>query len=532
MTRPLTLTGVVPYPPAAAARYRAAGYWTDETLDDLLRSAVADAPGATAVVDAVRTLSYAELDDWVTRVACGLRARGLGRGDRVVVQLPNRAELVVVLFALFRLGAVPVLALPAHRRSEIEHFSRHTRAVAIVTCATHAGFDHAALATEVAALVPGLRVVLAEDLPEADGDVPPGAADASDVAFLQLSGGSTGRPKLIPRTHADYLYSVRESARICGLTDRSVLLAVLPAVHNFPMSSPGFLGVVHARGTLVLSADASPAATFRLVAEHGVTIVPAVPPLLLSWLNSPDRPAADLSSLELVQVGGAPLARTVAARVQPELGCRLQQVFGMAEGLVCYTRDDDDEQTVLTTQGRPISADDEVLVVDDDDRPVPPGAPGHLLVRGPYTIRGYYREPEHDARAFTVDGFYRTGDVVVARGDGALTVVGRAKDQINRGGEKIAPQEVEEHLLTHPAVHDVSVVAEPDEVLGERVLAYVVARGGHAEPRPVELRRHLAARGLATYKVPDVFRLVVALPGTGVGKVDRTRLAAAGESTW
>lgn len=531
MTGPLTLPGVVPYPPAFAARYRAAGYWTDDTLDDLLRSAVAEAPGATAVIDTVRQLSYAELDDWVTRVACGLRARGLGRGDRVVVQLPNRAELVVVLFALFRLGAVPVLALPAHRRSEIEQFCRHTGAVAIVTCATHLGFDHAALAAQVAALVPGLRVVLADDLPEADGVLPPGVADAADVAFLQLSGGSTGRPKLIPRTHADYLYSVRESARICGLTDRAVLLAVLPAVHNFPMSSPGFLGVVHARGTLVLAPDTSPATAFRLVAEHGVTIVPAVPPLLLSWLNSPHLPGADLSSLELVQVGGAPLATSVAARVQPELGCRLQQVFGMAEGLVCYTRDDDDEQTVLTTQGRPISAADEVLVVDDGDRPVPPGTPGHLLVRGPYTIRGYYREPEHDARAFTADGFYRTGDVVVARADGALTVVGRAKDQINRGGEKIAPQEVEEHLLTHPAVHDVSVVAEPDEVLGERVLAYVVARGGQAEPRPVELRRHLAARGLATYKVPDVFRLVTALPGTGVGKVDRTRLAA-GESTW
>jgi len=527
MSAPLILPGVVPYPAEAVARYREAGYWTDDTLDDLLRDAAADAPGSVAVVDATRRVTYAELDAWTTRVACGLRAQGLRRGDRVVVQVPNQAELLVVLFALFRLGALPVLALPAHRRAEIQAFCEIAEAVAIVTCRTHAGFDHAALAASVAAEAPGVRVILADALPTAEGEIGRRVSHPSDVAFLQLSGGSTGRPKLIPRTHADYLYSVRESATICRLTSRSVLLAALPAVHNFPMSSPGFLGVMHARGTLVLAPDPSPSTVFRMVAEHRVTIVPAVPPLLLSWLGSPLREGADLSSLEVVQVGGARLAEPVAARVGRELGCRLQQVFGMAEGLVCYTRDDDDTATVLGTQGRPISPADEVLVVDDDDRPVPLGTPGHLLTRGPYTIRGYYRAPEHDARTFTPDGFYRTGDVVVARADGTLTVVGRAKDQINRGGEKVAPQEVEEQLLTHPAVHDVSVVAEPDDVLGERVLAYVVARDDHPAPRPVDLRRHLAARGLATYKVPDVFRLVAALPGTGVGKVDRARLGEA-----
>jgi len=521
------LPGVVPYPADVAARYRAAGYWTDGTLDDLLRDAAADAPDATAVVDAAGSLTYAELDARVARVACGLRGVGVAAGQRVVVHLPNRTSLLVVLFALFRVGAVPVLALPAHRRSDLTYFAEHTGAVALVTCRTHGGFDHAALAAQVAQQVPGLRVLLDDALPEADGDVPRGASDASDVAFLGLSGGSTGRPKLIARTHADYLYSVRESARICGLHRGSVLLAAMPAVHNFPMSSPGFLGVVHVRGTVVLAPDPSPATVLGMVERHRVTVLPAVPPLLLAWLSSPLATSADTSSLALVQVGGARPARALLERVTPTWGARLQQVFGMAEGLVCYTRDLDDDETVLGTQGRPISAADEVLVVDDDDRPVPPGTPGHLLTRGPYTIRGYYRAPEHDARTFTADGFYRTGDVVVAREDGALTVVGRAKDQINRGGEKVVPAEVEEHLLTHEAVHDVSVLGEPDDVLGERVVAYVVARPDGDAPRPADLRRWLAARGVATYKVPDVVRLVDRLPGTAVGKVDRTRLAAA-----
>lgn len=534
---PLELDGVVGYPPEFAERYRAAGYWTGQTIDGLLKEAVRRRPDHPVVIDGERRISYAQLDARAERLAAGLAADGLRRGDRVVVQLPNVADYLWIVFALFRLGAIPVLALPAHRRREIEYFCSFSEAKAYVTCASHDGFDHQAMAAEVLRAVPSLRRIaivgasadspfLSPDQLAVEGPAPATPVRPSDVAFLQLSGGTTGTPKLIPRTHDDYLYSVRESARICGLDEDAVMLAALPISHNFTMSSPGLLGIIHAAGTVVMAREPSPATVFSLIGELGVTIVPSVPPLVLAWLNSPLREAAELGSLRVVQVGGAKLSTSVAERIEPGFGCRLQQVFGMAEGLVNYTALDDDTETVIGTQGCRISAGDEVLVVDDDDRPVASGTPGHLLTRGPYTIRGYYRAPEHNAAAFTDDGFYRTGDIVIERDDGYLTVVGRSKDQINRGGEKVAPEEVENLLLRHPELHDVSVVAVPDEVLGERVFAHVVLRRGRttAKPKPVELRRFLAAKGLAAYKIPDGFAFVDELPETGVGKINKRGL--------
>jgi 2,3-dihydroxybenzoate-AMP ligase len=198
----------------------------------------------------------------------------------------------------------------------------------------------------------------------------------------------------------------------------------------------------------------------------------------LRWIEAPERAQFDLSSLRLLQVGGARLNPEPARRITPTLGCQLQQVFGMAEGLLNYTRLDDPDQEIVETQGRPCSPDDEIRIVDDDDRDVPPGKPGHLLTRGPYTIRGYYKAPEYNRRAFTSDGYYRTGDVVCLSHGGNLMVEGREKDMINRGGEKISAEEVENLILAHPSVFNVAVVAMPDPVLGERTCAYVIPKPG------------------------------------------------------
>ncbi len=539
MPAPSPLPGWIPYPHEVAARYRELGLWTGVTLDELLRDAAAAHPEGLAVVAEDARLDYAGLDARVEALAAGLAGYGIERGDRVVVQLPNVAAFVVTVFALWRRGALPVFALPAHGRVEIEHFCRHAEAVGYVTGGTHAGDDRRAAAAALAddlglrltaiqgpagALPPGLVDLAEVEATGIGGSTPRRTAHPGDVAFLQLSGGTTGTPKLIPRTHDDYLFSVRESARICDLDETSVLLIALPVAHNFAMSSPGILGAIAARGTIVLAPDPSPATVLRLVEAERATILPAVPALAVSWLNSAEARTADLSSLRVLQVGGARLADAVARRVAPEWGCTLQQVFGMAEGLVNYTRLDDDLETVTTTQGLRISPYDEVRVVDDDDEPVPPGTPGHLLTRGPYTIRGYYRAPEHNARAFTADGFYRTGDVVVERADGYLVVVGRSKDQINRAGEKIAPAEVEEYLLRHPSVHDVAVTGAPDDLVGERIRAHVVLRDQAGSTRPADLRRHLRASGLAAFKLPDEIVLTDRLPATGVGKVDRRTL--------
>ncbi|MFC7302948.1 (2,3-dihydroxybenzoyl)adenylate synthase [Streptomyces monticola] len=526
------------WPAEFAARYRELGYWRGETFGGMLRERATAHPDRVAVVDGERRWTYGELDRRADRLAHGFAARGIGKGDRVVVQLPNVAEFFEVIFALFRIGALPVFALPAHRETEIRYFCEFTEAAAYVVPDVAGGFDHRALADRVKAQVPTLREVFVAGEPgehtaladvARDDFVAYDEPEPHDLAFLQLSGGSTGVPKLIPRTHDDYMYSLWGSNEICGVDENSVYLVALPAAHNFPLSSPGSLGVLYAGGRVVMCPNPSPEVAFPLIERERVTITGLVPPLALVWTEAGPHSRHDLASLDVLLVGGAKFSEEAARRVRPALDCTLQQVFGMAEGLVNYTRLDDPVETIVTTQGRPISEHDEIRIVDDLDQDVAPGGTGHLLTRGPYTIRGYWRAPEHNKRSFTADGFYRTGDVVRMTDTGHLVVEGRAKDQINRGGEKIAPEEVENVVLAHPAVHDVSVVAVPDEYLGERTCAYVILRAGAEPLKPVAVKKFVRERGLAAYKVPDRVEFVTAFPQTGVGKVSKKDLRTAAD---
>ncbi|MDO0917216.1 (2,3-dihydroxybenzoyl)adenylate synthase [Streptomyces sp. DT2A-34] len=525
------LDGWVPWPEPLAEKYRAEGYWGGRPLDRLLRESAEREPRRTALVDADgNRWTYAELDLRADRMAAGLRRLGIGDGDRVVVQLPNTDAFVVLFFALLRAGAIPVLTLPAHRESEIVHVAEVSGATAYAIPDLHDGFDHRGLARALRKAVPGIEhVLVAGDaaeftaLADIDADpVPLPEADPGDVAVLLLSGGTTGKPKLIPRTHDDYAYNVRASAEVCGFDRDTVYLVVLPTAHNFALACPGLLGTLMAGGTVVLSPTPSPEDAFALIEREKVTATAVVPPIALLWLDAVEWEEADLSSLSLLQVGGSKLGAEPAARVEPALGCTLQQVFGMAEGLLNYTRLDDPPELVIGTQGRPMSPADELRVVDEDDRDVPPGERGELLTRGPYTLRGYYRAPEHNSRAFTTDGYYRTGDLVRILPTGHLVVEGRAKDQINRGGDKISAEELENHILAHPGVHDAAVVGMPDETMGERTCAYLVPRG--QAPAQRELAAFLTERGVAAYKLPDRVEVIEAFPRTSVGKIDKKAL--------
>jgi 2,3-dihydroxybenzoate-AMP ligase len=536
------LDGFTPWPEHVARRYRREGYWAGRTLGSLPAAWAARSGAATAIVAGGDRWSYEELNERAARLARGLRTLGIEPRDRVLVQLPNVVEFFEVLFALLRLGAVPVIVPPAYRRSEVTGFCRVTNAVAHVIPARHAGFDFRELARDVREGASGLRHVIVvgeagpftalDDVRSATADGDDGragdhrdgglTADPGNVALLHLSGGTTATPKLIPRTHDDYLYGARAGAGICGFTATSVYLCSLPVGHQFPLSAPGALGTFLAGGRVVLAPNPAPDAAFPLIERERVTVASLVPPMADLWLRAAGNTACDLSSLELLQVGGAKLNPDSARAVRPVLGCQVQQVFGMTEGLLNFTRLDDPDEIVCTTQGRPLSPADEIRVVDDAGDDVPRGEAGHLLVRGPNTIRGYYEAPEHNARAFTADGFFRTGDIVRLTPTGHLVVVGRSKDQINRGGEKIAAEEVENHLLAHPGVAETAVVAMPDAFLGERVCAYVVP--GDPRPGPAELTAFVRARGLAAHKVPDRIEFIDALPRTPVGKISKQRL--------
>ncbi|WP_229334609.1 (2,3-dihydroxybenzoyl)adenylate synthase [Streptomyces flavotricini] len=448
------LTGCTPWPEKFVDRYWAAGHWRGNTLDNLLRGwALQYGPRTALVHDGGARTTYAGLNRRVDRVAAGLRLRGLRPGQRVVVQLPNVPEFVTTVFALMRIGAVPVLCPVSHRSSEVSHIVRITEAVGYVGPSTYRGFDHTAMAADIAAEGPFLRRVFTFEAPGESSpyggfstdpagchyfplgslDSPPGPtpAQSSDrVALFLLSDAATGAPLLVPRTHDDYAYQARAAAELVSLTENDVYLAALPAESNLAFGCPGIVGTLSAGGTVVLVENPDRVDDcLAAVERERVTITSVTPDAARHWTDALPTARADLSSLRLLQVGGrAPLPRASAERIGPAWGRRLQQVFAMAEGLLTLTRPTDPDDTVRTAQGRPLSPDDEVRIVDADGADVPDGEPGELLARGPYTPRGYYRAPDHNARSFTADGYFRTGELARRTPEGGLVMTGRLRE--------------------------------------------------------------------------------------------------------
>jgi 2,3-dihydroxybenzoate-AMP ligase len=350
--------------------------------------------------------------------------------------------------------------------------------------------------------------------------------DPADPALFLLSGGTTGIPKLIPRTHNDYLYNSRIAAAVCEIGAGDVLLDVLPIEHNLPLGCPGLQGFLLSGGTVVLGTSTRPRDVFELIQRHRVTHIHLVPALLIRWIDDPSLAEYDLSSLRVIQSGGQRLQPEVRRRADRALpGCFIQENFGMAEGLIMFVRSSDPLEVRRETCGRPASPADEVYLVDSEGQVVPDGSPGELIVRGPYTLRGYFRSPEHNARAFTPDGFYRSGDLLRKLPSGNYVVEGRVKDLINRGGEKISAEEVENLILAHPAVLNVACVPYPDPVLGERMCACVVLRPSVSLSLE-SLVEFLAGFDIARFKLPERLEVFDALPLSGFGKVSKKDLAA------
>jgi 2,3-dihydroxybenzoate-AMP ligase len=541
--------GTVPWPADLARAYRQAGWWRGETLGAQFAAVADTRPDAIALTDGDTVISYrlllARADALATRLTDGL---GLERGDRIVVQLPNGWPFAVLTLGCLRTGIVPVMALPAHRQHELAYLVQHSEARALAVPGVLRGFDHQAMAAQLRDSSATLEHILVAG-PDVDprhqdlvalcaepsraaahrtpwDTIPPAP---SDVAVFLLSGGTTGLPKLIARTHDDYFYNARASAQLCRMDERTVYLVTLPASHNFPLACPGLLGTWLSGGRVVMLASPDPAAAFAAIEAEGVTITAAVPAVAQRWLAYAAEPgtvehrASQLGTLRVLQVGGARLADEHARRIRPVLGATLQQVFGMAEGLLNYTRLDDPDEVICGTQGRPLSPGDEVRITDADGRDLPDGEPGALLTRGPYTPRGYYRAPEQNARAFTPDGWYASGDVVRRRPDGNLVVEGRDKDMINRGGEKISAEEVENLVYRLPGIAQVAAVAAPDADLGERVCVFVVPEPGAAVTLAA-IRDAMAAAGVAKFKWPERLELIAELPVTKIGKLDKKAL--------
>jgi 2,3-dihydroxybenzoate-AMP ligase len=528
------LDGVVPFPPEYAQRYRAQGYWQDKSLAQEFAAVFARFASRVALVDGERHFTYAEVDRLSTRLALNLLELGLQPLDRVVLTLPNVAEFVILYFALQKIGAIPIAALATHRYAEVSQFVRIAQAAACFYPERQSDFEFAPMVQRVREESPCLKhcvglgalrglIERAPTVPEAE--LARIRIDPTDPCIFQLSGGTTGVPKLIPRTHNDYAYNSRTAAPVCGVTGDSVLLLALPIAHNLPLACPGIQGYFFNGGKVVLSPTTRPEEMLPLVAKHRVTHIKVVPALLIRLISSPEIGKHDLSSVKIIQSGGQ--------RMQPEVRLKTHQLipsafvqenFGMSEGMLFFVRLDDPEEIKLETCGRPICPDDEVRLCDDEGREVPPGEVGELTCRGPYTLRGYYGVPEYNARQFTSDGFYRSGDLMRRHPSGNYVVEGRKKDLINRGGEKISAEEIENLILAHPAVQNVACVPVPDPNLGEKMCACVILRRGAALSL-AELTDFLKAREIAKFKIPERLEVLEDFPMSTFGKVSKKALA-------
>jgi 2,3-dihydroxybenzoate-AMP ligase len=367
------------------------------------------------------------------------------------------------------------------------------------------------------------------ELPD-DPDALRFAFDSADispdaVAVFLLSGGTTGLPKLIPRSHNDYSYNLVATTSTAEMDADSVYLVALPAGHNFPLACPGFLGALALGAEVVMLPSPEPEKAFSAIEREGVTHVALVPAVVQRWIDyEAEHRTGRLGSLSVLQVGGSRLVDELAERVTPVLGCRLQQVFGMAEGLINTTRLDDPHDVIVQTQGRPVSRGDHVRVVDEEGNILPVGRRGILQTKGPYTLLGYYRAEDHNRRSFTEDGWYITGDIVELRTDGNIVVQGRDKDMINRAGEKVSGEEVENLIYRLDSVEMVAAVAMPDPDLGERVCAYVTVRGRASAVTLDQVQGVMRDAGVAAFKLPEVLVLVDRMPLTKIGKIDKKAL--------
>jgi len=529
------LAGCTPWPEEFQKLYRAKEYWEDRTLYEVLEDSIKKYPSKAALIYNNERYTYAELGEKINNLASNLVKTGLKPLDRVVLQLPNIPQFVFAYYAMVKIGVIPIMALPAHRKTEIGHFIKFSGARAYFAPDQYRKFDYREMAEEIRAEAACLEYVFVVgepqpgqigldellEKPAEDEEVKAFLSgfrpDPCEVTLMLLSGGTTAMPKLIPRTHNDYVLNSKASGVVAGFSEDTVYLAILPIAHNFALGSPGLQAAFFNGGTVVLSPGTDEETVWPIIEKEKVTVTSIATSLVNMWLNSPILGKYDLGSLKVIQTGGAKLPGNLRQRLMEEFHCICQEVFGTGEGLLNLTRLNDEEEHLLNSSGAPVCEDDEIKVIDENGNELPDGEAGELIVRGPYTIRGYYNVPETNAHAFTKEGFYRMGDVVRKFGR-YIYSEGRIKDLINRGGEKISCEEVEGFISAHPKVKSCCLVAMPDEVYGEKGCAYVIPRPGEMLTFK-ELIDFLLTKGIAKFKLPERLEIVDSFPLSNVGKI-------------
>lgn len=533
----LPLAGVIYTPAAQAKAYFETNLWLDLTVGEALRRTAARVPNRIAFASEEGELTFAALDERSDRLAGALLAMGVHPGERAMFQMGTVLETTIALAACYKAGIIPVCSVPQYREIEIGQLARLSGATLYFVQADFSrSFDLVAFAKGMQEKVPTLRLLVVSrqdgldfsvDLPsleEARNLVSKVRMSPEDCFVFQLSGGSTGVPKIIPRFHGEYLAHCDSWNRMHAMDERSVAIWSLPIVHNAGQIF-AYMAAIHWGRTTVLTARIDIAHILEMCERYRVTNAMSIGPIAPQLLAYKELARHDLSSLRYF------VAFSRADAIEAHLKVKAANLYGITEGLVLISHPDDPADARFGTQGRVGYTNEEVkMLVPGEEREAKTGEVGELCFRGPSSVRGYYNAPEQSRETLTADGFVRTGDLARAhRIEGRLyySFEGRLKDNINRGGEKFGTEEVENLIRSHPAVADVAVVAMPDEMLIERACAYLIVRPGMPAQDVKSLGAFLEKKGLAKFKLPERIELVNAFPVTRVGKLDKAALRKA-----
>jgi 2,3-dihydroxybenzoate-AMP ligase len=519
-------------------RYIANGWWRNVTFGYALDEVAEKYPDKEAFVDNKVRLTFTQLRETINRLAANLVELGIVKGDRVLLQLPNWSEFLFSFYALQKIGVPAVLMLPRHGLREIDHFSCMTKAKAWIMPENYHKTNYIPMIVQALKSNPTLKHIiivrgrenssfisfdklLNGRTPDRKPQIIGNGPETSDVAFIMPTGGTTGLPKAVPRTHNSAICDAwyRTEAREQG-KDEICLLSV-PLEHNLGLAAMN--GTILTGGKLVFLDSTKPEDFCETIEKEKVTCAPLVPTLLSRLVNFSNLDNYDLRSLRALYVGGAKTPPDIIRAVHKRMGNIYICAFGMSEGTGCTTRLDDNLDVILNSVGKPCCPHDDYRIVDDEGREVPVNTEGELIVKGPSIFFGYLNNPEENARAFTKEGYFITGDRAVIDENGYFRITGRSKDIIIRGGENISPADIEVMIREHPKVEDIAVIGIPDEEFGERVCAYIKTKGDTTISLS-DITGFLSEQGASVLQLPERVEIIDNIPLTNIGKPDKKAL--------
>ncbi len=538
MTGIRRLPGVIYRDDLFAKQCFADGSWRDLTMGDALRKTAARVPDRIAFASETDSITFREFDELTDRLAASLIESGVAPGERAIFQMGTVLDTAIALLACLKAGIVPVCTIPQYREIEIGQLTVLSGASAYFVQADFSQFDLVGFAQSMQSRYPQLAHLvvargeargalsqreLIEKMPLDRARAVLGTVHISsqDCFAFQLSGGSTGVPKVIPRFHGEYLAHGPAWSHQQKMDEHSVAVWSLPILHNAGMVYAIIPCILDGRTTVLLSRpDIS--LLLESIQRFRATHAASIGPIAAQLLNTRNIGDYDLSSLRFF------ITMNRADAVEAHLGVKAANLYGITEGLVMISSPDDPPEARHGTNGRPCLPTDDVRVLNlSDGSWCGHGELGELVFRGSSSLTGYFNAPDLTAETLSQDGYVRTGDLVRSHqidGKTYFSFEGRLKDNINRGGEKYGTEEVETLVRSHPAVADVAVVAMPDPVLFERACAWIIPRPGHLVPDVPSLGQHLIAKGLAKFKLPERIETIESFPVTRVGKLDKAKL--------